>query len=192
MTYTEMRLKMDFSIVYVFFIRYLFALLVFYNPFVGIFSGNLLDFMDQQIFMALGIRLSTNTYQMYDKLADDMMLTIAFISLAINGIIPRPYLYFAIFLYLWRMLGSVLMLFTKRRQILLFFPNFFLYYFAFFAFLNFVHDYTILNNVLLTNLIIGLLFVINIIQEIILHRYKLHLFRFIYKGVESRAVESYY
>lgn len=163
------------KILFLIFTRIGTTLLMFISPFWGLVITNIADALDVVLMSVLGIDkfFSKHHYQLFDKLLDDLILVVAFITLFIFPIIPAEYMPFAIFLSVLRMVGSITMLLTKKRKILLLTPNFILYYYGIFTYLYLINDYSILDKSEF-NLIVLAFFGFNYSQEIVLHFLQLH------------------
>ena len=154
-------------------LRYLALLLYFYAPpfiahtinvFADMFDCPLSYLKETFVCMNLfpkNIRCNTgHEYQIQDKLLDTIMNTFAIMSLYFYG---SKYFKILLYLYLFRLCGTVLYFITGNRKMFSYFPNFFNYFFIYLTGL----EYFQINN--FSYIIVILLIVVKIVNEYYFH-----------------------
>jgi hypothetical protein len=145
-------------------VRLLGALPVLKYAFFGSVFAVLIDLSDLFIIGNLDLG-GVKNYQNLDKFLD---LIYMFTFLVVSFRWAKKEKYISIFLFLFRIIGFIIFEITGSREVLLFFPNIFEFWFIFISFLKLKNrNVQIKNKTILYVLIIS--FVFKILQEWVLH-----------------------
>ena len=161
--------------------RILAPLTLLINPVLGIGVSLFFDCIDVIVWDKLHVKPPLN-YHRLDKLLDNWIL---FIAAALSPLfIPAPYLYFAYFLFMLRIVMSTVFIITgkqEHRRLLLIGPNWFPWYFTLFGVMDLTGNYGLLQNNPLFILVVVILFICGYVPEIVLHYKKIKVYQFLKK-----------
>lgn len=148
------------------------SLLFFIDPIIAIAINMFLDAIDGPIYEHyLGI--DGTQYQLQDKFLD-LAYYIGLFVLVLNLQLPAtPML---VFLFGYRLVGQLIFFYTKKREIIVYFPNLFEYFVLSFLVLGAIKEHHLWPQFDLTYPLLFCVTVGKIIHEITLHRYKQTIF----------------